>query len=88
MGFPAFTKTVSLAFLWTLLGEVFQTFYNLTLLGELPVHTRFDNLDLVSRSQVCQNHELQSVVSIFVRHSLNVVWFLHTLKIYGTVCFV
>ena len=27
----------------------------------LAIHTRFDDLDLISRSQVCQNHKLQIV---------------------------
>ena len=31
--------------------------YNL--FGVLTIHTRFDYLDLISRSQVCQNHKLQ-----------------------------
>ena len=25
----------------------------------LPIHTRFEDLDFVSRLQICQNHELQ-----------------------------
>ena len=31
----------------------------------LASHTRFDNLDLISRSQVCQNHKLQIVARFF-----------------------
>ena len=27
----------------------------------LTIHARFDDLDLISRSQVCQNHALQTV---------------------------
>ena len=33
----------------------------ITLLGGLAIHTRFDDLDFISRSQVCQNHKLQTV---------------------------
>ena len=52
-------------------------------------HTRFDDLDLVSRSQMCQNHKQQVGFEILVHNSLNVLWFLHCiiLKSSGTVRF-
>ena len=31
----------------------------------LAIHTRFDDLDLISRSQVCRNHRLQIVFTSF-----------------------
>ena len=34
--------------------EVFQTLHDYNLAFGLAVHTRFDDVDLVSRSQVCQ----------------------------------
>ena len=45
------TKSLALAFGGTL--------FNLP--RGLAVHTRFDHLDFISRSQVCQNHKLQAV---------------------------
>ena len=68
-------------------SKVFQTLYQ-NLAWGLPIHTRFDDLDLVSRSQVCQNNKLQIVFLILIHCSIYVVWFLHTLKRWGTVCFV
>ena len=38
------------------LREVFQTLHDYNLAGGLAIHTRFDGLDLISRSQVCQNY--------------------------------
>ena len=37
--------------------EVFQTLHDYNLALGLAVHTRFDDLDLISRSQVCENHK-------------------------------
>ena len=39
-------------------SEVFDTlnYYNLAL--GLPIHTRFDDFDLASRSQICQTHKI------------------------------
>ena len=45
--------------------EVFQTMHDYNLASRLPVHTRFDNLHLISRSQICQNHKLK-LVGFFV----------------------
>ena len=39
--------------------ESFQTVRDYYLARGLAIHTRFDDLDLISRSQVCQNHKLQ-----------------------------
>ena len=36
--------------------EVFETLHDYNLVLDQPIHARFDDLDLVSRSQVCQNH--------------------------------
>ena len=77
--FPDLTTTFSLAFSWTL-SEVFQLLHYFNFAWGLPIHLRFDDFDLVSRSQVCQNHKLQIVFLILVHCSLNVVWCLHTLK--------
>ena len=41
------------------LREVFQTLCDYNLAQGLTVHTKFDDRDLISRSQVCQNHKLQ-----------------------------
>ena len=40
-------------------SKVFQTLYHYDLALGLPIHTRFDDLDAVSRSQVCYKHKLQ-----------------------------
>ena len=45
----------------------------------LAVHPRFDDLDLISRSQVCQNHNLQIVLDSCLL-LLNCAWLLHILK--------
>ena len=41
--------------------EVFQTLRDYNLAQGLSVHIRFDDLDLISRSQICQDHKLQIV---------------------------
>ena len=38
--------------------KVFPTLHNYKLAWVLPIHTRFDDLDLASRSQMCQNRKL------------------------------
>ena len=43
------------------LREVFQTLRDYNLAWGLAIHTRFDDLDLISRLQVDQNHKLQIV---------------------------
>ena len=69
-------------------SKLFQTLHYYNLAWGLLIHTRIDDLDLVSRSQVCQNYNLEIVFKILVQNSLNVVLFLHTLKRSGTVFFV
>ena len=39
--------------------EVFQTLRDFNSARGLAIRNRFDDLDLISRSQVCQNHKLQ-----------------------------
>ena len=39
--------------------EVFQTLHDYNLAGVLANHARFDDLDLISRSQIFQNNKLQ-----------------------------
>ena len=47
-------------------GVVFKTLHNYNLAWGLPICTRFGDLDLVSKSQVCQNHKLQIVFFSFL----------------------
>ena len=54
--FPDLTKSSALAFFVDSSSEGFQTLHNYNLARGLPVHTRFDDLHFVSRSQICQNH--------------------------------
>ena len=61
--FPNSTETLLLAFLGTLFNQGFKfEYYNLA--WGLPINFRFDQLELVSRSQVCQNHKL-AIVFLF-----------------------
>ena len=55
------TKTLTLTLCRCHLRGVFQTLYDNNLAMDLTVHTIFDDLDLISRSQVCQNYSLQIV---------------------------
>ena len=61
--FPDFSKT---SCHWLFYGhcssKVFETLHYYNLVWHLPIHARFDDFDLVSRSQVCQNHKLQIVL--------------------------
>ena len=50
--FPDLMKTVLLAFSWTLFKQGYQTFHYSNLAWDLPIHTRFGDLDQVSRSRV------------------------------------
>ena len=62
--FPALTKALSLAvsvFTDTVQGFFCTTLQYDNLAWDLTIHARFDDLDLVSVSQVCQNHKLQIV---------------------------
>ena len=58
--FPDLTKNIEV-YQRHCVSEVFQTlhYYNLAL-GP-PIYIRFDDLDLVSRSEVFQNYKLQIV---------------------------
>ena len=58
--FSDFTKKTLVAFWQTLFN--FQTLHDHNLVWGLAVHTRFDNLDLILRSQVFLNHKLQIVL--------------------------
>ena len=52
----------TLAFSRTLFKQVFQPLLYYSLALGLLVHTRFDDLDHVSRLQVCQSHRLQMLL--------------------------
>ena len=64
--FPGWTKALMLAFAWLLCKGGFSNFawYNLAL--GLLAQTRCNDLDHVSRPQLCQNHKLQIMCCIFV----------------------
>ena len=59
--FSDLKETLTLAFWRTLFNGGFQTLRVYNLARGLAMHTRFDDLDLISRSQVCQNDKLQIV---------------------------
>ena len=60
--FSDLTKTLSLAFWQTLFkGGLSNLCMTMTFARGLAIYTRFDDLDLIARSQVCQNHKLQIV---------------------------
>ena len=59
--FSDLTKTLSWLFGGRCLRRVFQTLRDYDLAQDPAIRTRFDDLDLISRSQVCQNHKLQIV---------------------------
>ena len=44
------------------LREVFQILHDYNLHQGLAIHSRFDDLDVISKSQVYQNHKLQIVL--------------------------
>ena len=66
--------------------EVFQTLHDYNFSRGLAIHTKFDDLDLISRTQVGQNYKLR-IVFRFLFPVITGVWSQHTLKRY-TVCFV
>ena len=71
--FSDLTRTIMLTFWHTCLREVFQTLHDYNLAWDLVlvIHTRFNDLDLISKSQVCQNHKLQiNHAQVFVHPSL------------------
>ena len=80
-------KKLMLAFLGHHLNKIFQTVHNYDPAWGLHCHSRLDELDFVSKSQVCQEYKLQilcfgflsSVVFwILVLCSLDVVLLLYT----------
>ena len=56
--FPDLTKTLTLDFL---MDTIFQTLHDYNFARGLAVHTRFDDLECISRSQVCEILKLQIV---------------------------
>ena len=54
------------------LKEVFQTLHDYNLAQGLAIYTCFDDLALISRSHICQNHELQIIFKILFHCSLMV----------------
>ena len=59
--FSDLTKTLMLTFKGTLFKGGLSNLVFFYLARGRVVHTRFDDLDLISRSQVCRNHQLQNV---------------------------
>ena len=55
------------------LKEVFQTLHDYNLAFGLAIHTRFDDLDLISRSQGCQKYEVKIVLFRFLFRFLSTV---------------
>ena len=90
--FSDLTKTLTFAFWWTFLKWVFQTFRHYNLAWGQAIHTRFNDLDTISRSHACQNHKLHFLFLflflILVHCSLHSILLLHTLKRPSAVCFV
>ena len=55
-----FTSAVlkgDIGFLADSVREVFKILHGYNLAWGLAIHTRFDDLDLISRSRVCQNYK-------------------------------
>ena len=63
--FPDVIKTLLLTFYGHCSIKVFQTLQYYNLACGLLIHTRLDDLELISRSQVCQNHKLQFLFLFF-----------------------
>ena len=60
--FPCLQKKLTLPFSRRLLNEMFQTLHDYNLAQGLHFHCRFDDLDFVTRSQLCQKYILQIVL--------------------------
>ena len=60
--FPDLIKTERCLLLRHCSREVFQTLHDHKVVRGLANHSRFDDLDLTSKSQVCQNDKLQIVL--------------------------
>ena len=59
------------------LCDVFQTSHGFNLNWGLPIHTKFDDLDFASESQMCQklaNRIFYDICFILVHSCLNIVW--------------
>ena len=59
-----------------------RTLFDYNLARGLAVHARFDDLDLISRSQVCQIHKLQIVFRILVHCSWKKCMVITLLEVY------
>ena len=59
------SKTSTLAFRRTLFKGDISNFADCNLAQGLVIHNRTDDLDLISRSKVCQVHKLQVVIWFF-----------------------
>ena len=55
----SFEKSLRLTFFWHSLSKVFQTLRDYNLAWGLQCHSRLDDFDFVSKSQVCQKYKLQ-----------------------------
>ena len=58
---PDLTKSFIVGSSTDTVGAKFFKLCIINLACSQPVHTRFDDLDLLFRSQVCWNHKLQTV---------------------------
>ena len=69
--FPDLTKPLTAAFSWTLYRRSIKLCVTIT--WGLQIYTVFDDCGLVSRSHMCQKHQLQVVVFRFLS-TINSVW--------------
>ena len=67
--FSDLTKTLTLAFWQTVFEGGISSLCDYNLVWGLAACTRLDDRDLISRSQVCQNHKLQIAFEIYVHCS-------------------
>ena len=79
-------KTETLAFWQTLFKGGLSNIRGYNLAWGLAIHTRCDDLDLISRSQVCPNHKLKIVFLILVHCSINNARLLHTFALCDWEC--
>ena len=59
-------RTLMLAFWQTFKGGLSNFVHDHNLAQGLAIHTRFDDFDFISRSQVCQNHKQQIIVKFLL----------------------
>ena len=84
------TKALMLVFGGHGLREAFQFLHDSNLDRGPAIYTRFDELDLISRSQLCQNHKLQ-IVFRFLCTAVNGTWYMvatQIKKIKHSMCYV